>query len=174
MWMETRPTSGRLWEKRLVAVGLISLGSKMGVTEECQGVSMSALSSDSSLPELGGELRTKGWCGCGDFSSPFLFLSPLSCDSPPPSLSSFMGKPSGCLSVVVEEAGVEWTGEEDVFSPSCPGLDAHLQGGPKSAGAVRTGPGPQSGPICFSSRILPCSCPSNFPPFCMDLCGAGV
>lgn len=37
-----------------------------------------------------------------------------------------------------------WTGEEDVFPPSCPGLDAHRQGGPKSRGTVRTGPGAQS------------------------------
>ena len=39
---------------------------------------------------------------------------------------------------------VGWTGEEDIFPPSCPGLDAHRQGGPKSGGPARTGPGAQS------------------------------
>ena len=91
------------------------------------------------------ELRTKGWCGCGDFSKvlppPFPVLSPVT-PCPRPSPASWEN-PAGAFLWWWKRL-VEWTGEEDVFSPSCPGLDAHLQGGPTSRGAVRTGPGPQS------------------------------
>lgn len=119
-------------------------------------------------------LETKGWCGCYDFSKvlppSFPVLSPVT-PRPGPSPASW-DNPVGAF--LWWKRLVEWTGEEDVFSPFCSGLDAHRQGGPKSGGSGEDwSRGTVLIPSNFLSRILPCSCPSNFPLFCMDLCGLG-
>ena len=148
-----------------------------GMEGRCREVSTSALSRSLLCPRAGRGawgLRAGVNAAISLRSSLLLFLSSLLRPHPPLCLSGFMGQPRGHLSVVVEEAGgVDWGGgylPSILPWPGCPS-----PGWAQVRGASEDWPrGTVLVPSNFLSPVLPCSCPSNFLPFCVDLCGAGV